>query len=247
MDLVPLVVEALRVSRRYGRTHALCAVDLAIEEGCVYGVIGANGAGKTTLLRVLQGREVPDEGRVVLFGRDARILTRSERARCGVQLERGGFPPYLRAMEALSWLRSLYAEGECPATLLEALGIGDCSDRLVRDLSTGWHRRLAVAGALIGRPRLVFLDEPSLGLDLGARDLLWQLLRGVAAGGTSSVIATNSMEEAEALCDRVAFLQRGRVVEEGGPREVIERRASRSEGESPARLDRRVCHRGIPA
>ena len=223
VDALPLIARAAGVSKRYGEVDALCDVDLAIPEGGIFGVIGTNGAGKTTLMRLLQGREVPDCGRVQLLGREARRLTRADRAQLGVQLEKGGLPPHLKTREVLVWLRSLYSVGEDPDALLEAMGLTGCAAQRVRDLSTGQHRLLAVTAALIGTPRLVFLDEPSLGLDPVARRRLWQVLRDAARNGSTLLLCTNLMEEAEALCQRVALLRRGRLLEEATPRDLIAR------------------------
>ncbi len=218
---VAVWVEGVRVA--FGAVQALRGVDLQAETGAVVGVIGVNGAGKTTLLRVLQGAVVPDTGRAEIFGRDVRRLGPRERGALGAQLDRGGLPPTARAREVLVFLRRLYGRGHEPDALLEELGLGGAAGRLVRDLSTGQHRRLAVAAALIGRPRLVFLDEPSLGLDPIGKRALWESLRRAACAGATILLTTNAMDEAEALCDEVAVLRDGAVVARGAPAALLDR------------------------
>lgn len=219
---MPLAAKVCGVSKSFGNVRALHEVDFDVPEGGVFGVIGANGAGKTTLMTLLQGFDKPDAGRLWVLNREPLRFERSERAQLGAQLDRGGLPPNLRAGEALAFFRGLYRFGENPRDLLAALGLEDAAGQLVRELSTGEHRRLAVAVALVGRPRLVFLDEPSLGLDPVGRQDLWRVLRASAARGATILLTTNAMEEAESLCDRLAFLREGRVEALGSPRALIE-------------------------
>ncbi len=229
------------VSVAFGVTRALRGVDLSIEAGAVFGVIGVNGAGKTTLLRVLQGLIAPDTGRVELLGCDARRLGSAQRAVLGAQLDRGGLPPNARVREVLVFLRALYGRGHDPDALLDELGLRDAARRLVRDLSTGQHRRLAVAGALVGQPRLIVLDEPSLGLDpLGTR-ALWQTLHRIASEGATLLLTTNDMDEAEALCHEVAVLREGAVVARGAPTALLERHGALHRIELDTTVDDAGC------
>lgn len=232
-----LAAELCAVTKCFGPLKALCEVDLQVPEGGIFGVIGANGAGKTTAMNLLQGYEGPDGGCVRVMGREPAKLGRAERARIGAQLDRGGLPPGLRARETLAFFRGFYRDGETPSDLLEALGLEAAAEQLVGDLSTGQYRRLAVAAAVVGRPELVFLDEPSLGLDPVGRRMLWRVLRATAARGATILLATNTMEEAESLCDRVAFLRAGRVEVVGSPRSLIERYTPVHRIEFDAELD----------
>ncbi len=254
---MPLVAELQAVSRFYGAIGALREVDFQVPEGGVHGVIGANGAGKTTLLKILQGFEAPDAGRATVLGRDAGALGRSERGQLGAQLDTGGLPRNLRCLELLRFLRRLYADRGRPLgcglargseSLLGAVGLEGAATQLVRDLSTGQHRRLAVACALVGEPRVAFLDEPSLGLDPVGKRALWELLLAAAARGTTLLVTTNAMDEAETLCDHVVFLQEGRMVASGSPGSLVDRYAPehriRFEGQGDPALLRRLA--GLP-
>ena len=198
-------------------------VTLGVEAGQRLGVLGPNGAGKTTLLAVMQGAIRPDAGTVTLFGVAACRLTPRERRGLGGQLDAGGLPPNLTAGEVLRLARRLYARGESADSMLARVGLARLSRRLVRDLSTGEHRRLAVAAALIGRPRVCFLDEPTLALDPDGRRQVWGLIRSWSAAGTTFVLATNAADEAEALCHDIVFLRGGAIVGRGAPRALVAR------------------------
>ncbi len=237
---MPLVASLRGVSKSFGGVRALSDVNLEVLEGEVVGVIGANGAGKTTLMTILQGCQRPDKGDALVFGHRATALGPLERGRLGAQLDRGGLPPNLRVLEVLKLFRRLYGHGLDPLRLLEELGLARSSSQLLRDLSTGQYRRLAVAAALIGQPRLVFLDEPSLGLDPGGRRVLCDVLLDASKRGSTFLLTTNAMEEAETLCTRVAFLRAGRIAETGSPRELTERYALPCLEEVFHRLQERV-------
>ncbi len=218
-----MIAELRTVAKSFASKPVLREVSLAVEEGAIFGVLGANGAGKTTLLAILQGAMRPDRGAARLFGIDAARLSTRERGYLGVQLDRGGLPLNLNALEVLKLIRTLYEQGDSPALMLERVGLGHVRRCLVRDLSMGQHRRLAVAAALVGRPRLCFLDEPSLALDPEGRSLLWELLRVRNREGTTFVLTTNATGEAESLCDEIAFLRAGIVVECGTPAAIVNR------------------------
>jgi len=221
---IPLLIAALqRVRKSFAGVEALQGVSLGIEAGELFAVLGPNGAGKTTLLAILQGALQPDTGNATLFGVDATRLSLRERSWLGGQLDRGGLSPNLTAREVLRLASSLYARGEAPDSMLERVGLGRAACRLVRDLSIGEHRRLAVAVALIGRPRLCFLDEPTLALDPDGQRCIWDLIQGSNAAGTTFVLATHAVREAEALCHRVVFLREGKVVNQGTPSALVAR------------------------
>ncbi len=205
-------------SRRYGKLLALDRVDLGVRRGELLAVLGPNGAGKSTAIGLLLGLARPDAGRAALFGRDPQQI--EARRRIGVMLQSAGLPPTLRVGELLRLVASYYPD---PRPLAESAGLAGVGDLLTRPygkLSGGQQRRVQFALALCGRPELLFLDEPTVGMDIEARQKLWSAMRTLVAGGTSVVLTTHYLEEAEALAQRVVVLGRGRVLSEGSVDEL---------------------------
>ncbi|WP_456413506.1 ATP-binding cassette domain-containing protein [Oceanithermus profundus] len=207
--------------KRLGRVQALRGVSLDVREGELLALLGPNGAGKTTLVSLLVGLRAPDRGAVRLDGRDPRLP--SARRILGVTPQATGFPPTLRVREVVELVRAHYPEPLPADELLERFGLGGLAARNVQALSGGQARRLAVALAFAGRPRLAVLDEPTTGLDVESRRALWREIERFKQGGGTVLLTTHYLEEAEALADRVVVLNRGRVVSEGSP-EAIKRR-----------------------
>ena len=202
-----------QVSRRYGAIVALDRIDLDIHRGELLALLGPNGAGKSTSIALLLGLQRADEGRVTLFGRDPQDI--DARRRIGVMLQSAALPPTLKVRELLRLTASYYPEPRTAGECAELAGIDDLMARRYSDLSGGQQRRVQFAMALIGRPELLFLDEPTVGMDLAARQALWAAVRRLVAEGCGVVLTTHYLEEAEALADRVCVIAKGRVISEG--------------------------------
>jgi ABC-2 type transport system ATP-binding protein len=213
-------VEIHGLEKRYGDRVALAGIDLSIAEGEIFGLLGPNGAGKTTTVEILEGYRRADGGSVRVLGADPQTDAAQLRTQVGVMLQEGGLYPGLRPLELLRLYAAFYDDADDPERLLDVVGLRDAAGTAIRRLSGGQAQRLSLAAALIGRPRLVFLDEPTAGMDPRARADTWELVRELRAGGTTVVLTTHYMDEAEQLCDRIAILDHGRIVAGGSPAEV---------------------------
>ncbi|SDR25965.1 ABC transporter ATP-binding protein [Thermostaphylospora chromogena] len=208
-------VEVVDLVKRYGRTTAVDGLSLLARRGEVTAVLGPNGAGKTTTIEICEGFRRADDGTVRVLGLDP---GRPElRPRVGIMLQTGGVPPGTRAGEWLRVVSRFYTHPLDPAALLDRLGLTEHARTPYRRLSGGQQQRLSLAAAVIGRPELVFLDEPTAGLDPQARHACWELVGELRAAGVSVVLTTHHMDEAERLADHVVIIDRGRVVAEGDP------------------------------
>jgi len=199
--------------KRYGSLAALDGFDLALRCGELLALLGPNGAGKSTAIGLLLGLIRADAGRVELFGQDPQRI--EARRRIGVMLQHAELPPTLRVGELLRLTASYYPAPRAPAETAELAGIADLLKRPYAKLSGGQQRRVQFALALCGRPELLFLDEPTVGLDVEARQKLWAAIRQLLAEGCSVLLTTHYLEEAEALADRVCVLTRGRAIQDG--------------------------------
>jgi ABC-2 type transport system ATP-binding protein len=213
-------IEVAGLEKRYGDRRAVDGVDLTITAGEVFGLLGPNGAGKTTTVETLEGYRTPDAGTVRVLGLDPIVDGAALRPRIGVMLQDGGLYPGLRPLEALRLFAAFYDEPDDPERLLDRVGLADAAGTYVRRLSGGQAQRLSLALALVGRPEVLFLDEPTAGMDPRARASTWELVRGLRDAGTTVVLTTHHMDEAEQLCDRLAIIDRGRIVAEGTPAEI---------------------------
>jgi len=222
------IVEARSLCKRFGERVAVDSLDLSVPEGLCYGLLGPNGAGKTTTLRMIYGVTRPTSGRLRVFGLDIASNRRKVRARLGVTLQDNVL------IEALSPDENLRAFGRYHLLrepelgrraneLIDFLSLGSHRDVPVRNLSGGFQRRLAIALSLMNRPELLVLDEPTTGLDPAVRQALWSRVRELRAGGTTVLLTTHYMDEAERLCDVVGIVAQGRLIAEGSPRELIEK------------------------
>jgi ABC-2 type transport system ATP-binding protein len=207
--------------KRYGDVVAVDGLDLEVRPGECFGLLGPNGAGKTTTIEILEGLLRPDDGHVEVLGmrweRDADRL----RQRLGIQLQETQLSDKLSVSELLRLFRSFYAQGPTVDELLASVGLESKRDAWYSKLSGGQKQRLAIACALTGDPALLFLDEPTTGLDPQSRRQVWDLLRGLKEQGRTILLTTHYMDEAHALCDRVAIVDRGKVIALGTPLELI--------------------------
>lgn len=220
-------VEISRAVKRYGDRHALDGLTLTAERGRVTALLGPNGAGKTTAVEMCEGFRGADSGAVRVLGLDPLRDASALKPRIGIMLQAGGVPPASRAGEMLRLVASFYARPASPDALLDRLGLRECARRPYRRLSGGQQQRLSLAMAVVGRPELVFLDEPTAGLDPQARRGSWDLVEELRAAGVGLVVTTHYMEEAERLADHVVIVDHGRVVAAGSPEELTSSRAWR--------------------
>jgi ABC-2 type transport system ATP-binding protein len=205
-------VEISHLRKTYGSLAAVDDVSLSVAEGEIFGILGPNGAGKTTTVECAIGLRVPDAGTVRLLGLDPRADREKVHEIVGVQLQAAAMPAKLRVGEILEMYRSFYRDPADVGDLVEALGLAAKRRDYYKALSGGQRQRLSVALALIGRPKIAVLDEMTTGLDPAARREAWDLIEGIRARGVTVLLVTHFMEEAERLCDRVAFVDGGRVV-----------------------------------
>ncbi|MCK5927719.1 ABC transporter ATP-binding protein [uncultured Nocardioides sp.] len=216
---------AIRVrdlTKVYGEVRAVDGVDLDVADGEFVGVLGPNGAGKTTLLEVVEGLRRPDSGTVEVLGEQVWPRNAAVLPRIGVQLQASAFFERLTAREQIRTFAALYDVSPARADdWLERVGLAEKVSARVEDLSGGQAQRLSIACALVHDPELVFLDEPTASLDPQARRNLWDLLSGINEAGRTVVLTTHYMDEAEVLCDRVAVMDSGRVLQVGSPAELV--------------------------
>jgi ABC-2 type transport system ATP-binding protein len=219
------VTNALRCAhlrKRYGDVVAVDGLSLTVDRRECFGLLGPNGAGKTTTIEILEGLLTPDEGDVEVLGLRWRTDADELRQRLGIQLQETRLAEKLSVEETLRLFRSFYHRGRRVDELLQIVELEGKRSAWVGTLSGGQRQRLAVACALAGAPDLLFLDEPTTGLDPQSRRQLWGVLERFRAGGGTVVLTTHYMDEAEALCDRVAVIDQGRIIAQGRPRDLIE-------------------------
>ena len=234
MSTSALTIRGLQYS--YGAHRVVDGIDLTANSGAVLGVLGPNGAGKSTTISLAVGTRRPDAGTVEIFGHDPvhEHVTTSQLA--GVMLQDGGLPMSSKPLQVLRHLSSLYRDPLPVDELAGPLGLHDFAGRTMRRLSGGQKQRVALAAALIGRPRLVFLDEPCAGLDPQAREVVHTFIRRLADRGVAVVLTTHDLAEAEDLSDEVVVIDRGRIIAQGAPEEL--RNASAESRSLSIRLDR---------
>jgi ABC-2 type transport system ATP-binding protein len=217
------VIHVASIRKTYGRTVAVDDVSFDVEPGEIFGLIGPNGAGKTTTMECVEGLRKPDRGEVSVLGlspgRDAHAL----QERIGVQLQESQLQKRIKVWEAVAFWRSLYRKSVDGDRLIEQLGLREKRDAWFMTLSGGQKQRLFIALALINDPEVVFLDELTTGLDPQARRAIWELVRDIRHRGKTVFLTTHLMEEAERLCDRVAIIDHGRIVDIGAPRQLVRR------------------------
>jgi ABC-2 type transport system ATP-binding protein len=214
-------VEAIR--KHYGRTVAVDDVSFEVWPGEIFGLIGPNGAGKTTTMECVEGLRSPDRGTIAVRGLDPVRAAYQLQDRIGVQLQEAQLQKRIKVREAVDLWASLYRKSVHPARLLEQLGLVEKQNAWFMTLSGGQKQRLFIALALINDPELVFLDELTTGLDPQARRAIWELVRGIRQRGKTVFMTTHLMDEAERLCDRVAIIDRGRIIDIDSPAALVRR------------------------
>ncbi|MYU32822.1 MULTISPECIES: ABC transporter ATP-binding protein [unclassified Streptomyces] len=232
-----IVADAVR--RRYaGGFEAVAGISFSVPRGELFALLGTNGAGKTSTVELLEGLARPDGGRVRVLGHDPYRERAAVRPRVGVMLQEGGFPSDLTVTETLRMWAGCTSGARPPAEVLDLVGLGARAQVRVKQLSGGERRRLDLALALLGRPEILFLDEPTTGLDAEGRRETWRLVRELREAGTTVLLTTHYLEEAEALADRLAIMHQGRIVTSGTIADVTAERPARIRFELPA---------GVPA
>ncbi len=223
---MPAAVEVTDLVKRYGAVEAVRGVSLTVANGEIVGLLGPNGAGKTSTIECIIGLRQADGGSIRVCGIDARQDTSAMRERIGVQLQATALPEHLRVREALVLFASFYRRSVAPATLIERFSLAEKADAPFSSLSGGQKQRLGLALAMINEPEVLFLDEPTAGMDPQARRELHDAIRAMKAGGRSVLLTTHYIEEAEELCDRVAIVDHGRVIACDTPAALVARSSS---------------------
>ena len=228
------VIRVRGLTKRYGDVQAVDGIDFDVAKGEIFGLLGPNGAGKTTTVEILEGLRQPDGGQVSVLGVDVSHDADAIKPRIGVSLQTAALYPKLTVTELIDLFRSFYPTSRSTKEVMDALELGERHDARSQDLSGGQRQRLAVALSLVNDPELVFLDEPTTGLDPAARRSLWDIVEGLKADGRSVLLTTHYMEEAEILCDRLAIMDHGRILEMG----TVEQLVSKHFQERTVRFDR---------
>ena len=215
------LIEVKNLSKAYGDVRAVDGIGFEVYEGEIFGFLGPNGAGKTTTIEIIEGYRVPDGGRVAVFGLDARKDRYAIRERIGIMLQETSLYPDLKVGELLRLFASYYRNPVDPDALLEMIGLQEKKGAFVRELSGGQRQRVVFILALINDPELVFLDEPTAGLDPQSRRAIWEWIRLGREKGKAIFLTTHYIEEAEDLCDRVAIIDRGQIIALDTPRRLM--------------------------
>jgi len=213
-----MLLRVIDLKKYYGQTKAVDGISFSVPRASVFTLLGPNGAGKTTTLEILEGIREADSGEIEIFGERVQRITRSIKQRIGVLLQDGGFEPYLKVHEILRLFASFFEHPLDVDEILRHVALVDKAGALVRTLSGGQMQRLALGAALVNDPQLVFLDEPTTGLDPQARRNMWSVVADLRDRGKTIILTTHYMEEAEALSDAVCIMDHGAIIAEGTPR-----------------------------
>jgi ABC-2 type transport system ATP-binding protein len=217
-------IECTNLRKTYdGKVEAVCGISLQIAAGQCFGLLGPNGAGKTTTIEILEGLLAPSSGEVRIFGHHWDENARQLREWIGISLQETRLSEKLNVRETIELFASFYSEPRATDEVLADLALTEKSDAWVGKLSGGQKQRLAVATALVGNPRILFLDEPTTGLDPQSRRQLWDIIRAFQKKGGTVLLTTHYMDEAERLCDRLAIIDHGQIIAEGAPSDLIDR------------------------
>ena len=213
-----IALEARNLVKEYPGVLAVNGVSFTVPEGICFGLLGPNGAGKTTTVEIIEGVTRPTSGEVYYYGQIAGDRFRQE---AGIQFQNTALQDHITVLETLKMFRSLYSRQANLDDLVEQCSLGDLLDRDNRKLSGGQRQRLLLAVALVNRPRLVFLDEPTTGLDPQARRNFWELVQRIRANGATIVLTTHYMDEAQVLCDDIAIMDEGKIIARGAPDDLL--------------------------
>jgi len=216
-----IALEARNLVKEYPGVLAVNGLSFSVNEGVCFGLLGPNGAGKTTTVEIIEGVSRPTSGEVYYYGQIAGDRFREE---AGIQFQNTALQDHITVLETLQMFRSLYSRQANLADLIEQCSLGDLLDRDNRKLSGGQRQRLLLAVALVNRPRLVFLDEPTTGLDPQARRNFWELVKSIRANGATIVLTTHYMDEAQVLCDDIAIMDEGKIITQGAPDTLLHAR-----------------------
>ena len=218
----PPLLDVRNLKKSYGKIEAVKGVNFEVARGEVFGILGPNGAGKTTTLEMIEGMRPIDAGTVTLDGINVSEHPFQVKERIGVQLQSSSFFTFLNLRELLVLFSSLYAQRAHPDELLREVNLQEKAKERVKNLSGGQKQRFSIATALVNQPVAVFLDEPTTGLDPQARRNLWELVQQIQAKGTTVILTTHYMEEAQVLCDRVAIMDDGKIIAMDKPANLID-------------------------
>ncbi|MFO0862222.1 MAG: ABC transporter ATP-binding protein [Candidatus Saccharibacteria bacterium] len=217
-----MIIEVKNLKKEYGKVKAVRGVSFAVEEGEVFGILGPNGAGKTTTLEMMEGLREVSSGSIDIDGIDVRKNPDDVKEIIGVQLQSSAFFEHLSLVELLKVFRDLYSTRRDPHELLKEVGLSKKAKAQVKELSGGQKQRFSIAAALVNDPTVLFLDEPTTGLDPQARRNLWELVQQIKAKGKTIILTTHYMDEAELLCDRIAIMDNGKIIALDTPQNLID-------------------------
>src|SRR5580698_3364984 len=217
-----IIISVSNLIKKYGDFLAVKGISFEVFEGEIFGLLGPNGAGKTTTLEIIETLREKTSGEIIVDGLNIETDAASIKKRIGVQLQAAGYYPNLNLSELINLFCGLYGIDKTPMEMLEKVALTDKAKSKYKELSGGQKQRFSIATTLINNPRIVFLDEPTTGLDPQARRNLWDLIREIRDNGTTVVITTHYMDEAEVLCDRVAFVDGGNIIGINSPDAFID-------------------------
>jgi ABC-2 type transport system ATP-binding protein len=216
------IITVENLVKKYGEFEAVKGISFDVYEGEIFGLLGPNGAGKSTTLEIIETLRKKTSGKVILAGVDLDESPADIKKLIGVQLQTSGFYPSLKLTELIELFGGLYNEPVNPVELLKLVNLEDKAKSKFKELSGGQKQRFSIATTLINKPKVIFLDEPTTGLDPQARRNLWELIKQIRHGGTTVIITTHYMDEAEVLCDRIAIIDEGRIISIDSPDKMID-------------------------
>jgi len=222
------VIEVKNLSKRYNGLLAVNDISFEVQKGEIFGLLGENGAGKTTTLEMIEGLRKPTAGQIRVLGHDIKSNLRDIKEKIGVQLQSSAYFDDLKLKEILDLFGGFYKMSLYPARLLKMVGLESKANQYIRNLSGGQKQRFSIIASLINDPQIVFLDEPTTGLDPIGRRHTWEIISQIKKQGKTIILTTHYMEEAEILCDRVAIMDKGKIIAIDDPRRLIEETAGAS-------------------